>query len=326
MRAARLISLLMLLQARGRLTAAELAAELEVTPRTIYRDIDALSAAGVPVFTERGPHGGCSLLESYRTTLTGLNTDEVRALFAMLLPGVAADLGGDQARRSARRKLLAALPAGVRPTADALSQRIHLDPDDWLQPAEAIPFLPLLQDALWQERRVRMTYRRGDGTWVQRLIDPYGLVAKGATWYCVAAAQRRVLSFRVSRIRDATLTEGRFQRPASFDLAAYWREWAGTLEKQLRRYEVTLGVPPAGVNHLVHLFGEGIATLAEAAPLRDNQLLLTLQFASADDATRRLLPLPETITVLAPAGLRRSLHRAALAVARRYAPTPETHP
>ena len=323
MRAARLISLLMLLQARGRVTAAALAAELEVTPRTIYRDLDALSAAGVPVYTERGPHGGCSLLESYRTTLTGLTTNEVRALFAMLLPGVAADLGAGEAGRSARRKLLAALPSAARPAADFIGRRIHLDPDGWLQQAEAAPFLPLLQEALWQERRVRMTYRRSDGAWVRRLIDPYGLVAKGQAWYCVAAAQRRVLTFRVSRVRAAELTEGRFQRPAAFDLPAYWREWVGGLEAQLRSYAVTLAVPPAGLGQLVQLFGEGIHTLADAAPFEDNRLRLTLHFASAEDAARRLLPLPENIQVLAPPDLRRSLHRAALALARRYAPIQE---
>jgi predicted DNA-binding transcriptional regulator YafY len=187
MRADRLISLLMLLQTNGRMTADNLAQRLEVSPRTIYRDLDALSSAGVPVYAERGPHGGCMLMESYRTNLTGLNEKEVQALFMFTVPGLLADLGAEKASQAAMLKLMASLPAPFQQDAAFVQQRLHLDPAAWFQPDEDVPFLPLLQTAVWQHKRFRMTYRRGDGQWVKRLLDPYGLVAKASVWVEVIA-------------------------------------------------------------------------------------------------------------------------------------------
>jgi len=157
MRADRLLSMLMLLQTRGRMTAEELAGELEVSSRTVYRDLDALTIAGVPVYADRGPSGGISLWDDYRTNLTGLTRDEVRALFMLTVPGLFADLQADQPQRAATLKLMASLPAPFKQDAELARQRIHLDPAAWFHPAEPTPYLLLLQDAIWQNRRVRMT-------------------------------------------------------------------------------------------------------------------------------------------------------------------------
>ncbi|HEX6386024.1 MAG TPA: YafY family protein, partial [Anaerolineae bacterium] len=225
MRADRLISILMLLQANGRMTAQELADRLEVSTRTIYRDLDALSTSGVPVYAERGPSGGCALLDSYRTNLTGLTDKEVEALFMFTVPGLLADLGADKASEAAMWKLTASLPAPFRQDAQRVQERLHLDPAGWFQAEEPVPYLSAVQEALWQEHRLRMVYRRGDGHWVKRLVEPYGLVAKTSVWYMVAASYGQPQVYRVSRIQEAELTDSRFERPQDFDLDAYWQAW-----------------------------------------------------------------------------------------------------
>ena len=166
MRADRLISLLMLLQTNGRMTAEDLSERLEVSTRTIYRDLDALSASGVPVYAERGPQGGCMLMESYRTNLTGLNENEVRALFMFTVPGLLAELGAEKDSEQAMLKLTASLPAPFQKDAKMVQERLLLDPAGWFQGEEPVPYLSLLQEAVWNNQRVRVDYRRGDGQWV----------------------------------------------------------------------------------------------------------------------------------------------------------------
>ena len=187
MRADRLIALALLLQARGRMTAPELAARLEVSVRTIYRDLDALSAAGVPVYADRGTGGGISLPDGYRLDLTALNREEASALFLSTLPRPLADLGAGQVLEAALRKLSAALPPAARSEAARLRERLHLDPAEWWQTHEPVPHLRAIQEAVWHDRRLRLTYRRRDGSSASRLVDPYGLVAKASVWYLVAA-------------------------------------------------------------------------------------------------------------------------------------------
>ncbi len=321
MRADRLISLLMLLQINGQMTAQELADRLEVSPRTIYRDLDALSGAGVPVYAERGPQGGCRLLESYRTNLTGLKEGEVRAMFMLTVPGLLADLGADQAAEAALLKLSAALPARFQQDAARVRRRLHLDPAGWFQMEEPVPFLPILQQAVWEDRRVRMTYRRGDGTHVERVIEPYGLVAKAGIWYVVARSFEWVQVFRVSRIQEAEPVDSTFPRPDDFDLADHWRQWCDSFERTMERYQVTLRVPPAGGPLLVKAFGEGMhGLLAQAGnEASSNNLLLELTFSSAEDACRKLLGLGDGVEVLAPHELRQLLHDRAAIVAGLYA-------
>ena len=314
MRADRLISLLMLLQTNGRMTADDLAQRLEVSPRTIYRDLDALSGAGVPVYAERGPHGGCMLMESYRTTLTGLNEKEVQALFMFTVPGLLADLGADKASEAALLKLTASLPAPFQQDAAFVQERLHLDPAAWFQPDEAVPFLPLLQTAVWQNRRFRMTYRRGDGQWVKRLLDPYGLVAKASVWYVVGAIYGGMTQvYRVSRIMEGALTESQFARPDDFDLADFWQQWRSRFEAQQNSLTVTLRVASGSEPLLARLFGEGIFASLQTSPdkMDAGHTVIALTFDSVETACRQLLGLGTAVEVLTPLALRQMLYKQA---------------
>ncbi|WP_420627839.1 helix-turn-helix transcriptional regulator [Candidatus Leptofilum sp.] len=320
MRADRLISLLMLLQTNGRMTADALAKRLEVSPRTIYRDLDALSSAGVPVYAERGPNGGCMLMESYRTNLTGLNEKEVQALFMFTVPGLLADLGADKASEAAMLKLMASLPAPFQQDAAFVQERLHLDPAAWFQPDENAPFLPLVQTAVWQNRRLRLNYRRGDGQWVKRLIDPYGLVAKASIWYVVGGLHSgKVQVYRVSRIMDATLTGTSFQRPESFDLVTFWQRWRDQFEAEQNRLEVRLRVPPTSGPLLALVFGEGIVQALQTAPTdTSGHATLSLTFDSLEGACRQLLGLGTAVEVVTPQTLREQMLARAKQVAEQY--------
>lgn len=231
MRADRLISLLILLQTRGSLTSQQLADELEVSVRTIYRDLQALAIAGVPVYMERGPGGGCSLLEGYRTNLTGLTPQEARALFMLNIPAPLDQLGVTQELKAALLKLSAALPASRRSDEESSRQRIHLDSSGWFQAEESVPCLPAIQQALWQDRKLHLTYRADFGTQVQQIVAPYGLVAKASTWYLAYAhpsGDERAL--RVSRVTEAVILDETFERPAGFDLPEFWKGWCVDFE------------------------------------------------------------------------------------------------
>jgi predicted DNA-binding transcriptional regulator YafY len=313
--------MLMLLQTRGRMTADDLAEELEVSPRTIYRDLDALSLAGVPVYADRGPSGGISLLDDYRTNLTGLTQNEVRSLFMFTVPGLFADLQVDKTQEAATLKLLASLPSPFRQDAELARQRIHLDPAAWFQPPEATPHLSILQDAIWQNQRLRLVYRRADGNWVKRLVDPYGLVAKTSVWYLVAGAMRGIFTYRVSRIQEAEITDSTFERPTDFDLPGYWTKWCADFEVQHDQYEVTLRLPPKGIPLLIQMFGEGIHTLLEQSGGSDDQgcCTLTLTFESPDDACRKLLGLGTAIEIINPKELRDQMLNTAQELAAFYA-------
>lgn len=322
MRADRLISLLMLLQTNGRMTADELAERLEVSTRTIYRDLDALSVSGVPVYAERGPNGGCMLMESYRTNLTGLNEKEVQALFMFTVPGLLADLGADKASEAAMLKLMASLPAPFQQDATFVQQRLHLDPAAWFQSDEEVPYLSLVQTAVWENKRLRMNYRRGDGQWVKRLIDPYGLVAKASVWYVVGGMYNSMIQvYRVSRIMDAELTGSQFERPQDFNLATYWQTWRDQFEARQNSLTVTLRVPPKSGPLLALLFGEGIVnSLLASSPPEDatGYATISLTFDSVETACRQLLGLGTAVEVIAPQELRQMLYEQAIQAAGQY--------
>ena len=322
MRADRLISLLMLLQANGRMTADDLAERLEVSTRTIYRDLDALSISGVPVYAERGPNGGCMLMESYRTNHTGLNEKEVQALFMFTVPSLLADLGADKASEAAMLKLMASLPAPFQQDATFVQQRLHLDPAAWFQSDEEVPYLPLVQTAVWENKRLRMNYRRGDGQWVKRLIDPYGLVAKASVWYVVGGMYNSMIQvYRVSRIMDAELTGSQFERPKDFDLAAYWQTWRDQFEARQNSLTVTLRVPPHSGPLLALVFGEGIVNLLLASsPTEDaaGYATISLTFDTIETACRQLLGLGTAVEVIAPQELRQMMHEQASLTAEQY--------
>jgi predicted DNA-binding transcriptional regulator YafY len=232
-----------------------------------------------------------------------------------------ADLGADQAAEAALLKLSAALPSRFQEDAVRVRQRLHLDPAGWFQMEEPVPFLPMLQQAVWEDRRVRMTYRRGDGTHVERVIEPYGLVAKAGIWYVVARSFEWVQVFRVSRILEAEPVDSTFPRPDDFDLAGHWRQWCDSFERTMEKYHVTLRVSPIGGPLLVKAFGEGMHGLlgqAETEPDSTN-LLVVLTFSSAEDACRKLLGLGDGVEVTAPPELRQLMYERAAIVAGIYA-------
>ncbi len=274
MRADRLLSLLLLLQARGRMTAQELAHELEVSERTIYRDINALSASGVPVYAESGPGGGCALLDSYRTNLTGLTADEARALFMLSIPAPLDQLGVTHELKAALLKLSAALPDARRRDEERIRQRIYLDSTNWFQGQDAVPHLPEIYRAVWDNRQVAITLRLQFGAFLQTQIEQvialYGLVAKAGVWHIVAA--RRTMArddqLRVYRAADvvaARLLDETFTRRADFDLVEFWQTWCDSVEENRPRYEVTLRLAPHFVPQAHHYLGEGVRTAIEQA-------------------------------------------------------------
>jgi predicted DNA-binding transcriptional regulator YafY len=245
MRADRLLAVLLLLQGRGRMSARALAQRLEVSPRTVTRDMEALSMAGVPVYAERGRNGGWALSDSYRTDLTGLSESELRSLVLATAPPVLADLGLGDAVERALLKVLAALPEARRREAETARGYLHVDSTGWRNPSEAAPFLPLLEEALRRGRRVRLSYERAfDQTRVERTADPLGLVAKGSVWYLVALVDGRTRTYRASRIRELTILDEAADRPDGFDLAATWRTSRDEFRAQIPRYVGRIRVAP----------------------------------------------------------------------------------
>ncbi len=309
MRADRLLSLLMLLQTRGKLPAWKLARELEVSERTIYRDVEALSTAGVPVYAERGPGGGVALLDSYRTTLTGLNADEARALFMLSTPAPLLDLGVGQELKAALLKLAAALPSGRREDEGWVRQRIHLDASWWFQD-EPAPQLQKLHQAVWQDRRLEITYRHEhQGIVTTRVVEPYGLVAKASVWYLAAARDGRLRVYRAGRVEQARVLEERFERAPDFNLAVFWEGWCEAFERDRPQYPVRVRVSSALASALPYYFGDRIqAQIAQAGqPDERGWLHLTLNFESLEAARDRLLDFGRAVEVLSPEPLRLSL-------------------
>ncbi|MFN8619547.1 MAG: WYL domain-containing protein [Chloroflexota bacterium] len=320
MRASRLVSLLLLLQSRGGLTATQLAEELEVSVRTIYRDVEALSASGVPIYADRGPLGGIRLVDGYRTRLTGLTQSEAESLFLSGLPGPAAELGLGTVVAAARLKVLAALPPELRSRATRLSQRFHLDAPGWFQSAEAVPHLAALAAAVWDDHCVQLAYDRGDRT-VERTVAPLGLVLKGGVWYLVALADDQPRTYRVSRVREVTRTDTRFERPEAFELAAFWTESTAAYEASVPRLEVLLRVDPGRLELVRDALGEGAWHRAERVPADDPEGWIHLR-AALDwpaEAPLRLLPLGDSAEVLEPVELRAQLLAAAHRTVARYA-------
>lgn len=309
MRADRLLSILMLLQIRGHMTAHELAERLEVSERTIYRDIEALSVAGIPVYAERGPGGGCMLAEGYRTNLTGLTEAEVRTLF---LPGMSAplaDLGVSKALEAGMLKLLATLPSAQRRDVEHARQRLYMDAVGWFHSNEAVPFLQTLQEAVWRDHKVQITYRKKNGEITERIIDPLGLVAKAGIWYLVAVSHGDLRVFRVSRVREAILTDEPCQRPPDFDLETYWAAWSAELQTQSPSYPIKVRISPAFVPILPQVLGETVHDLIEQAdpPDEEGWITMPLVFSSFERARSSILGFGTMVEVLEPLELRQSV-------------------
>lgn len=314
------MSLLLLLQTRGRLTAGELAEQLEVSVRTIYRDVEALSEAGVPIYAERGPHGGVRLVDGYRTRLTGLTEEEAKTLFLSGLPGPAAELGLGTVVAGARLKMLAALPPELRSRASRINQRFHLDAPGWFQASDSTPSLLTLSTAVWEDRRIAMQYRRGGDRVVERVLEPLGLVLKGGIWYVVAYAAGQPRTYRVSRIARIELREDHFERPDDFDLGSFWTDSIAAYERSVERLEVVIRIRPDHLDALADTVGQ--TAMRGATPLPDpdpdgwSRLRLRLEWPA--EAHEQMLRLGSAVEVLEPDELRQRVVEAAREVLARY--------
>jgi predicted DNA-binding transcriptional regulator YafY len=313
-KSSRLISILLLLQTRGRLTAAQLAAELEVSVRTVYRDVEALSAAGVPLYGDAGHEGGYRLLDGYRTRLTGLTTEEAEALFLAGIPGPAAELGLGAVLAAAQLKVRAALPHELREHADRVSGRFHLDAPGWYADADETPYLTAVADAVWNGRVLDIRYRRWrEPTDVDRRLEPYGLVLKAGRWYVVAGPGPR--TYRVDQILELHASEAEFTRPEGFDLAEYWTAYQRDFHERLHQAEVVVRIAP----------GTGLSGLAGRAMavngLTDNQgwTCATVPVESLEQAHDDFLRLGTAVEVLEPPELRARIAETVAELARRYA-------
>ena len=296
---------MMLLQTRGRLSAEVLAAELEVSVRTIYRDIDQLSASGVPVYADIGRNGGFALLDGWRTRLTGLTAPEAQALFLSGLPGPAAELGlGDEVAQ-AELKLLAALPADWQAEARRMSSRFHLDPAGWFQPGHQSEHLKLVADAVWSERRLAIRYE----SWKRisdRVIEPLGVVLKGGIWYVVARADEKLRTFRLSSILALVQTGEGFERPAGFDLPAYWAESTKQFEREVYNGTARVRASERGRQRLRDISAtvRQAVDAAEIIPGGDGWAELTIPIEEVEWACREMIRIGAEIAVLAPPELR----------------------
>lgn len=318
MRASRLLSILILLQLRARLTAEALAEEFEVSVRTIYRDIDALSAAGIPVYGDRGPGGGFQLLDGYRTKLTGLASDEAEAMLMIGMPGPAAELGLGAAASRARGKLLAALTPGGSRDADRIADRFHVDPVDWYRAAEPVAHLPAIARAVLDARPVAMTYESWTGVRDWR-VEPLGLVMKGGHWYLVARGGGKVRIFRVSNIRSQSIGEEPFERPDAFDLPAYWSAEIARFERDLRPGRARIRCSPEGLRRLAELGAFGADAARSAGPAdKDGWRETTVAVEHPERAALALIGIGEEMEVLSPEPLRTALRSLATGVARRH--------
>jgi predicted DNA-binding transcriptional regulator YafY len=321
-RASRLLSILLLLQARGRMTAAELATELEVSLRTVYRDADALAAAGVPIYADRGPAGGYQLLDGYRTRLTGLTSDEASSIFLAGIPGPAAELGLGTILATAQLKLLAALPAELRTRAGRIRERFLLDAPGWFQAVDETPHLATIAAAVWQQQRIQVDYRgpRGEST---RTLDPLGVVLKSGIWYLVAVRDGQARTYRVSRVRGLRALDEHVDRPAGFDLSAYWADSIAAYRRDLPRVTVEVRVRPDSLPTLATLLGSSAVEDGERLAVPDDPdgwAHLRLRVDWPEDAAARLVGMGGDLEVLAPAAIRDQVLALARGAAARHSP------
>jgi predicted DNA-binding transcriptional regulator YafY len=324
MRADRLLSALLLLQAHGKQTGRELAARLDVSERTIHRDMDALSAAGVPVFAIRGVRGGWQLDEQWRTEVPGLDEAELRA-FLMAQPRVVGDKMLADAAERALDKLLAALPLTLRQRAAAMRQRLYVDTTAWYGRAEDLSALPIVQDALSRDRKLTMRYVHGrrrhrepaDAAPGERVVDPLGLVAKGSAWYLVANTAPGYRTFRVSRIQRARVLDEPAQRPAGFDLVTYWRTSTTAFMDSRRRFAVTLRVEPDAGDKLKDWF-QPVTVLGPTSPA-DPWHTIQVNFDDEDQAAFIVLGFGARAEVIGPESLRQRVNQELARVLERHA-------
>jgi predicted DNA-binding transcriptional regulator YafY len=310
MRAARLIKMVLLLQSRPMMTAAELARELEVSERTITRDAQALSEAGVPVYADRGRAGGYRLIGGYRTRLTGLGRSEAEALFLSGLPGALREMGLDDVASAARLKVSAALLPSLRDASENAAQRFHLDAPGWYQEPQTPQLLPAMAEAVWGDRVAETRYGRPDRE-VERRLEPYGLVLKAGIWYvCARVESGDVRVYRLDRFRAVTVTDAPFVRDADFDLPRFWEERAADFSRSILHLEAVLRLTPAGARALPRVTDPAASREALAAagpPDPRGRVTVTVPVESVEVAYTQLLGLGAEAEVLSPPELRELL-------------------
>lgn len=314
------MALLFTLQSRRSATVAELATALGVSSRTMHRDLAALQAAGVPLWTETGRYGGVRLVDGWRTRLDGLTSREAVAIFAMGVPRALAELGLGSAVAGAHAKVTATLPTALRDQAQHLAQRFHLDAPGWFRGDDDTEHLTELAAAVWHQHRVRLRYRRAQGT-VERIADPLGLVLKAGVWYLVARVGTDLRTYRVARVAAVTVLDESFDRPADFDLAGWWERSSASFERSLQRVPVRIRLSPAGMRALPAVVEADlvVAALREAPPPGpDGWTELELRLEEPHIAAGQLLGLGTEVEVLEPQAARTAFAEAARAMARRH--------
>jgi predicted DNA-binding transcriptional regulator YafY len=301
MRGDRLVSILLLLQSQGKMTAKQLAENLEVSERTIYRDMEALSGAGIPVFAEQGKSGGWRLIDGYQTKLTGLKESEIQALFVSPSAQLLDDLGLTRISKNVRDKLLAALPAGTWESAKSVWNRIHVDTSTWQQHKEKMAAFETLRTAIWKENKLQLEYKRIDGQINTYLVKPLGLVAKGSRWYFIACKENNELrTYRVSRILSAIPSKETFERPKDFNLAQYWSWSTKSFVESLPNYEVRAEVTSAIFPRLT--FTDRVVRLIEIENENENEdwIPVKLSFNTVEEAKGYILGFANQIKVIEP--------------------------
>ncbi|PXX53396.1 putative DNA-binding transcriptional regulator YafY [Nocardia tenerifensis] len=316
------MSILLLLQTRDRVTAQEVARLLEVSVRTVYRDMESLSAAGIPVYGEPGHEGGYRLLGGFRTRLNGLTADEADSLFLTGLPGAAADLGLGAVVAATQLKVMSALPDELRDRAGRLAARFHLDSESWYSEHDSAPHLSAVANAVWHERRLHLRYLRWEQPQVvTRTLDPLGLVLKAGQWYLVAAVDGRVRTYRISRIIDLRVLDETACCPADFELTGYWREYLESFDRRRLRQAATLRMSPLVFDRMPEYFDPAVVQAAResaGAPDAHGWREITLPIESVDRAVPDVLRLGAGAEVLAPNELRERIAEHAGAMGRIY--------
>lgn len=316
MRAERLLSILMMLQRGHAVTAGELANRVGVSVRTIFRDIDALSGMGVPVYTEAGRGGGIRLIEGYTSDLTGLSSGEAEALALVASPAAVGVRELDTPARTALDKLAAAVPSMHQLRAQHARGRLLFDTKPWFRSLDTSPYLDQLRTSIWKNECIEISYRRSTGEQKEYRVEPYALVVKVDTWYLIGRVKREMRVFRISRLLGLTVTSETFERDSEFDLQKYWRTWCENFEKNPpNHYAVELDITAKGRKRLLQIFGQWFRPRLE--PLGEafrGRKRVTLDLEREDLALRILFDLAEEVTIVAPPALRKKLHKQAARV------------
>jgi predicted DNA-binding transcriptional regulator YafY len=300
MRADRLLAVLMLLQRRGRTTARDLARRLEVSVRTIYRDIEALQASGVPIYSEPGRNGGVRLVEGYRTDLSGLSLGEAELVPLLGLRDALAGLGFQTSVAQTEEKVLSALPEAQRERAEHFRRKIHVDLSAWWHGTEVVPHLETLTEAAFGGHRVRVRYRRGDGKVVARTLDPLGLVLKNGVWYLVAVAGTGdPRTYRAVRFVEVETLDEQFEPRPDFDLSTFWNARSREFERTGTEYRVTVRARPDAARALRNDY--------DAEPPSEEWTTVELTFGTHEHALRRLMSFGASVVVVEPIDLRNAI-------------------